>query len=49
MQFEDVDGEESLDPQDWAAMGALGRRMVDDMLDYLATVRQRPFWQPMPD
>jgi len=41
--------EESLDPQDWDAMRALGHRMVDDMLTYLQTVRERPVWQPMPD
>jgi aromatic-L-amino-acid decarboxylase len=41
--------EESLDPQDWVAMRALGHRMVDDMLTYLQTVGDRPAWQPMPD
>lgn len=41
--------EESLDPQDWEAMRALGHRMVDDMLTYLQTVRERPAWQPIPD
>jgi aromatic-L-amino-acid/L-tryptophan decarboxylase len=41
--------EESLDPQDWEAMRALGHRMVDDMLTYLETVRDRPVWQPMPE
>ena len=41
--------EESLDPQDWGALRALGHRMVDDMLTYLQTVRDRPVWQPMPD
>ncbi len=41
--------EESLDPQDWDALRALGHRMVDDMLTYLQTVRERPVWQPIPD
>jgi glutamate/tyrosine decarboxylase-like PLP-dependent enzyme len=41
--------EETLDPQDWDAMRALGHRMIDDMLNYLQTVRDRPAWQPMPD
>jgi glutamate/tyrosine decarboxylase-like PLP-dependent enzyme len=41
--------EESLDPQDWDAMRALGHRMIDDMLTYLQTVRDRPVWQPLPD
>ncbi|MBN9559606.1 MAG: aspartate aminotransferase family protein [Alphaproteobacteria bacterium] len=37
-----------LDPEDWTALRALGHRMVDDMVDHLAGVRQRPVWQPMP-
>ena len=41
--------EESLDPQDWEAMKALGHQMVDDMMDYFATLRERPAWQPTPD
>ncbi len=40
--------EESLDPQDWEAMRALGRQMVDDMLNYLEGIRDQPVWQPMP-
>src|SRR5688572_24516876 len=41
--------EESLDPADWDALRALGHRMVDDMLDYLRDVRERPVWQPIPE
>ncbi len=41
--------EESLDPQDWDELRALGHRMVDDMLTYLQTVRERPVWRPTPD
>ena len=41
--------EESLDPDDWQAMRALGHRMVDDMMTYLETIRERPVWQPIPD
>ena len=40
--------EESLDPQDWSSLRSVGHQMVDDMLSYLETVRQRPAWQPMP-
>jgi hypothetical protein len=29
--------EETLDPKDWDSMRALGYRMLDDMMDYLAT------------
>lgn len=40
---------ETLDPQDWRALRALSHRMVDDAIDYVAGVRDRPIWQPMPD
>jgi len=40
--------EETLDPQDWHAMRHLGHRMVDDMMDYLEGVRERPVWHPIP-
>ena len=39
---------ESLDPTDWEECRQLGHRMVDDMLEYLRTVRERPVWQPIP-
>ncbi|GAA4320685.1 aspartate aminotransferase family protein [Streptomyces venetus] len=38
-----------LDPSDWEEFKALGRRMVDDMADHLAGIRDRPVWQPVPD
>jgi aromatic-L-amino-acid decarboxylase len=41
--------EETLDPDDWESARALGHRMVDDMLDYLRTVRERPAWQHISD
>ncbi|HEX9181544.1 MAG TPA: amino acid decarboxylase, partial [Burkholderiales bacterium] len=40
--------EETLDPDDWEATRGLAHRMVDDMLDYLRTVRERPVWRPVP-
>jgi glutamate/tyrosine decarboxylase-like PLP-dependent enzyme len=40
--------EESLDPADWDAFRALAHRMVDDSLDFLKTLGDRPPWQPMP-
>jgi aromatic-L-amino-acid/L-tryptophan decarboxylase len=39
----------TLDPSDWGALRALGHRVVDDMLAYLETVRDRPAWQRVPD
>ncbi len=41
--------EETLDPQDWSAMRALGHRMVDDIFEYWQNLRQRPVWQPLPE
>lgn len=41
--------EETLDPADWEKFRELGHRMVDDMVDYLRTVRERPVWQPIPE
>ncbi|MEM7081962.1 MAG: pyridoxal-dependent decarboxylase [Pseudomonadota bacterium] len=41
--------QETLDPADWASMRALGHRMVDDLIDFLAEVRERPVWQPPSD
>jgi aromatic-L-amino-acid decarboxylase len=39
----------TLDPQDWDEVRALGHRMLDDMIDYTANIRDRPVWQPIPD
>lgn len=40
--------EVSLDPEDWGAMRELGYRMIDDMFDFMGSVRERPVWQPTP-
>jgi len=40
--------EETLDPPDWNDLKRLGHRMVDEMMDYLASVRERPVWRPVP-
>lgn len=42
------ESQESLDPKNWEEMRAVAHRMVDDAIDYLATVRERPVWQPVP-
>jgi glutamate/tyrosine decarboxylase-like PLP-dependent enzyme len=39
----------TLDPENWDELRVLGHRMLDDMFDYLARVRERPVWQPFPD
>lgn len=41
--------EASLDPENWDELRTLGHRMLDDMLDHVANVRQRPVWQLIPD
>jgi aromatic-L-amino-acid/L-tryptophan decarboxylase len=38
----------SLDPNNWAEFRAQAHRMLDDMLDYTAGIRERPVWQPVP-
>jgi aromatic-L-amino-acid/L-tryptophan decarboxylase len=43
-----VRASETLDPQDWATFRAQGHRMLDDMIDYIADIRERPVWQPIP-
>ena len=40
---------DSLDPEDWTELRALGHRMVDDMFDHLQTLRDGPVWRPMPE
>jgi len=41
--------DQSLDPQDWEAMRALGHQMVDDLIDYWAGIREQKIWKPIPD
>ena len=40
--------EETLDPEDWSSLRAVGHRMLDDMIDMLQSVRERPVWQSPP-
>src|SRR5271154_3493754 len=40
---------ETLDPQNWDDVRAQGHRMLDDMIDTIANVRERPVWRPIPD
>jgi len=42
----DTEGpERSLDPENWEAMRALGARMLDDVMTYMATVGDGPVWR----
>jgi glutamate/tyrosine decarboxylase-like PLP-dependent enzyme len=40
---------DSLDPEDWQGLRARGHRLLDDLLDHLQGLRDRPVWQPIPD
>jgi glutamate/tyrosine decarboxylase-like PLP-dependent enzyme len=40
-----VNAAESLDPENWEELRNLGHRMMDDMMDYLQRVRERPAWK----
>ena len=39
----------SLDPEDWEEARATAHQMIDDMVDYLKSVRSRPAWQSVPE
>ncbi|MDX1624010.1 MAG: pyridoxal-dependent decarboxylase [Gemmatimonadota bacterium] len=39
----------TLDPADWDAFRETAHRMLDDMIDWLESVRDRPAWRPVPD
>ena len=41
--------ETSLDPPDWESLRVQSHQMLDDMLDYVAQIRQRPVWQSAPE
>jgi aromatic-L-amino-acid/L-tryptophan decarboxylase len=45
----DADRGTTLDPADWPSFRAQAHRMLDDMLDYIRDIRDRPVWQPAPD
>ena len=38
-----------LDPEDWPATRGQAHRMLDDILDYVQGIRDRPVWRPIPD
>ena len=40
--------EETLDPRDWAELRALGHRALDDAMDYMESLRERPAWEHAP-
>jgi len=40
--------EVTLDPRDWDELRALAHRAVDDAMDYMASLRERPAWEHAP-
>jgi aromatic-L-amino-acid/L-tryptophan decarboxylase len=40
--------DQTLDPSDWEAFGALAHRMLDDMIAHFAALHDSPAWQAMP-
>jgi len=40
--------DENLDPLDWHEMRALGHRIIDEMMDYIQSIPERPGWQHAP-
>lgn len=43
------EGGQGLDPADWSEVRALGHALWDEMLDWLASSRERPVWLKMPE
>lgn len=39
----------NLDPHDWRPVREQAHRMLDDMLDYVEHIRERPVWRPIPN
>ena len=40
---------ESLDPANWEEARATAHQMVDEMVDYLSSIRSRPAWRSVPE
>lgn len=45
----DIPDASSLDPTDWPAFRQLAHRMIDDVIDGMEAIRDRPAWQPVPE
>jgi aromatic-L-amino-acid/L-tryptophan decarboxylase len=39
----------TLDPSDWRSFRQQAHGMLDDMVNYIENIRERPVWQPIPD
>jgi aromatic-L-amino-acid decarboxylase len=49
MQGEEEAESTDLDPADWDIFRQLGHRALDDMIDHIQTIRERPVWVRTPD
>jgi hypothetical protein len=47
-EFVELNDEEGLDPSSWEVVRTLGHQMVNDMVNYLKDVNERPVWIPIP-
>ncbi|HEY9519196.1 MAG TPA: hypothetical protein VIQ98_08040, partial [Gemmatimonadales bacterium] len=41
--------EESLDPESWDQFREYSHRVLDELLEWQRTLRERPVWQPLPE
>ena len=39
---------ETLDPKDWEEQRKIGHQIIDDMIEHLKNIREKPVWQPIP-
>ncbi len=46
--FSILENEQSLDNPDWNAMRLLGKKMIDDVVDLLQNLDEKPVWQKIP-
>ena len=46
---EQADSRTTLDPRDWGALRKIAHVALDDALDFVQSVRERPVWRPLPD
>jgi len=44
-----INGYETLDPDNWDDLRSLAHRVVDDAINYIEKVGDRPVWQPFPE
>lgn len=49
MHNDKTENELTLDPADWDEVRRVGHLMIDDMIDYMSSVRERPAWQTVSD